>query len=77
MFTNVLSQLHLDPLLVIYMTQKDLCLTQTVDLKEWRGKYIAYIIDSLSHYTKADFVRSKNKDIVAKLIELWFPIFNG
>ena len=50
----------------------------TVDLKEWIGKYIMYIIDLFSRYTRADFIQSKCKDVaVSKISELWFPIFGN
>ena len=50
----------------------------TVDLKEWKGKYIMYIIDLFSHYTRANFIQSKCKDVVvSKIMELWFQIFGN
>ena len=49
----------------------------TVNLKEWKGKYIIYIIDLFSRYTQADFIQSKCKDVVSKIIELWFPVFGN
>ena len=50
----------------------------SIDLKQRNGKWIIYLIDMVTRYTRADFVQSKDKHvIVAKILELWIPIFGA
>ena len=50
----------------------------SIDLKERNGKHILYLIDMVTRYTRADFVKSKEKHVViSKIIELWLPIFGA
>lgn len=50
----------------------------SIDLKERNGKHIIYMMDMVTRYTRADFVKSKDKHVViSKIIELWLPIFGA
>jgi len=50
----------------------------SIDLKQRNGKWIIYLIDMVTRYTRAAFVPSKEKQvIVSKILELWIPIFGA
>ena len=46
------------------------------DLKERNGKFIMYMIDVITRFTKASYVPSKRKEVIVdKILELWLSIF--
>lgn len=50
----------------------------SIDLKHRNGKYILYMIDMVTRYTRACYVQDKEKGtVVNKIIELWLPIFGA
>ncbi len=50
----------------------------SLDLKDKNGKYILYIIDVVTRYTRACFVASKKKDVIIdKFIIMWISIFGA
>ena len=50
----------------------------SLDLKEWKGQYILYLIDMVTRYTRAHFIPNKRKEtVVNKIIELWLPLFGA
>ena len=50
----------------------------SIDLKERNGRYILYIIDIVTRYTRAQFIKNKRQQtIVNKIIELWLSVFGS
>ena len=72
---NISNQQYHNLLLVIYMTQRNLCLT-LLWLLIWKNERvnIVYIIDSFSHYIRV-ILWVKRGVLVVKIIELWLLMF--
>ena len=50
----------------------------TIDLKERNGKFIMYMIDVITRYTRASYIPSKRKEVVVeRILELWVSIFGA
>ena len=50
----------------------------SMDLKQWKDRWIIYMIDVVTRYTRASFINNKKKEtIIAKVIELWLAIFGA
>ena len=50
----------------------------SIDLKERNGRLILYMIDVVTHYTRAIFIKSKKKDVIVDMIiQLWMSIFGA
>ena len=48
----------------------------TMDLKKWRNGYLLVIVDSLTRFCRAAYVKNKEPDtIINKLIMQWFTMF--
>ena len=50
----------------------------SIDLKERNGRLILYIIDVVTRYTRAIFIKSKKKEVIVDMIiQLWMSIFGA
>ena len=49
----------------------------SIDLKERNGRFILYMIDVVTRYTRAIFIKSKKEVIVDMIIQLWMSIFRA
>ena len=50
----------------------------SLDLKYRNGKWILYMIDMVTRFTRATYVEDKTKEtVVNKIIELWMPLFGA
>ena len=50
----------------------------SIDLKQWKDRWIIYMIDVVTRYTRASFIKNKQKDtVVAKVNEMWLSIFGA
>ena len=53
-------------------------LSASLDLKEWNGRHILYMIDMVTRYTRAKFITNKRKEtVVSTLLEMWISIFGA